>query len=59
MSLDDIKHKKCAVCDKRLDRVKYWNNVQKDELILKLDKLREGVENLIVFVAHVLIVLVV
>jgi hypothetical protein len=44
MSLNDIKHKKCAVCDKSLDRVKYWNNVQKDELIFKLNKLREGVE---------------
>jgi hypothetical protein len=44
MTLDDKKHKKCAVCDKRLDRVKYWNIVQKEELILKLNKLKEGVK---------------
>ena len=44
MTLDDKKQKKCAVCDKRLERLKYWNIAQKDELILKLNKLKEGVK---------------
>ena len=37
-------HKYCDVCDKRLDRVKSWNVVRRNELILKLIHLKKGLK---------------
>ena len=37
-------HKYCGVCCKRLDRVNSWNVVRKNELILKLNQLKDGIK---------------
>jgi len=37
-------HKYCGVCCKRLDRVNSWNVVRKNEVILKLNQLKDGIK---------------
>jgi hypothetical protein len=44
MIKNDKKHKYCDVCESRLDTVKSWNVVQKNELIIKLNYLKEGIK---------------
>jgi|694.fasta_scaffold73143_3 hypothetical protein len=41
---NDTKHFYCAICEARLDRVARWNKVEKNELILKLNLLKEGIK---------------
>ena len=41
---NDAKHFYCAICEARLDRVAHWNKVEKNELILKLNRLKEGIK---------------
>jgi Zn finger protein HypA/HybF involved in hydrogenase expression len=38
---NDTKHFYCAICEARLDRVARWNKVEKYELILKLNLIKE------------------
>ena len=37
--------KHCSVCSNRLDRVKSWNAVQKENLIVKLNYLKDGIRS--------------
>ena len=41
---NDAKHFYCAICEARLDRVAHWNKVEKNELILKLNCLKERIK---------------
>ena len=41
---NDGKHYYCAICEARLDTVTRWNKVEKNELILKLNLLKEGIK---------------
>jgi hypothetical protein len=41
---NDTKHFYCAICEARLDREARWNKVEKNELILKLNLLKEGIK---------------
>ena len=42
--LRDSRHKYCSVCNRRLDKVKSFNKIKKEELLKKLNKLKPNVE---------------
>ena len=44
MNITDKKHFYCVICERRLDRVVSWYKVQKNELVFKLTRLKEGVK---------------